>query len=80
MTTGPSYFFFAAVFFAGSFLRLVDANSSRSFFVMDSAICFDAPNSLDFGVSPRLAERAAPAAFCWAFDTAGMGKSPLDDR
>jgi hypothetical protein len=28
--------------------------------------------SLLFGVSPRLAERATPAAFCWAADLAGM--------
>jgi hypothetical protein len=26
------------------------------------------------GVSPRLAERAAPAAFCCAFDLAGMSR------
>src|SRR3546814_11136825 len=40
---------------------------------MDSSICLDAPLSLDFGCSPRFAASAAPAAFCWAFDVAGMG-------
>ncbi|CVI57991.1 hypothetical protein AGR9A_Cc120120 [Agrobacterium salinitolerans str. Hayward 0363] len=33
---------------------------------------FEAPCKLDFFTSPRLAARAAPAAFCWAFDLAGM--------
>jgi hypothetical protein len=36
-------------------------------------IDLDAPWSLDLGVSPRLALSAAPAAFCWAADLAGMG-------
>jgi hypothetical protein len=35
-------------------------------------IAFEAPFSLLLGVSPRLADRAAPAAFCWAADLAGM--------
>jgi hypothetical protein len=78
------FFFFAVVFFAvlraGSFLRFVAANSSSWVFVIESAIWREAPFRLDFGVSPRLAERAAPAAFCWAFDLAGMGKSPWDGR
>src|SRR5690606_3109751 len=38
----------------------------------DSNISRDAPLRSDFSVSPRLAARAAPAAFCWAFDLAGM--------
>ena len=37
-----------------------------------SSISRDAPLSSLFGVSPRLADSAAPAAFCWAFDLAGM--------
>src|SRR6478752_3590198 len=32
----------------------------------------DAPLSSLTGVSPRLAASAAPAAFCWAADLAGM--------
>jgi hypothetical protein len=39
---------------------------------MDSTMFFDAPLSLLFGVSPRFADKAAPAAFCCAFDFAGM--------
>jgi hypothetical protein len=38
------------------------ANSSSCFSLIDS-IDFEAPFSFDFGVSPRLAESAAPAAF-----------------
>jgi hypothetical protein len=49
--------------------------------LMDSTINFDAPLSLLFGVTPRFAERAAPAAFCCAADVAGMsGCSLLCDR
>src|SRR5690606_11100900 len=33
---------------------------------------FEAPLSSPFLVSPRLADKAAPAAFCWAFDFAGI--------
>ena len=36
---------------------------------------FEAPCKLDFLTSPRLAASAAPAAFCWAFDLAGMSAS-----
>jgi hypothetical protein len=39
---------------------------------MDSTICFEAPFRLDFGVSPRLAANAAPAAICCFFDRAGI--------
>jgi len=39
---------------------------------MDFSIDLDAPLSALFGVSPRLAESAAPAAFCCAADFAGM--------
>src|SRR3546814_18874612 len=53
-------------------LRLVDAMSLSSFSLIDSSIDFDAPLSLLFGVSPRLADRAAPAAFCCEADLAGM--------
>src|SRR6185312_15443459 len=57
-------------------LRLVWAIFLSSFSLID-IIDLDAPWSLDLGVSPRLAESAAPAAFCWAADLAGMGSSPL---
>lgn len=57
---------------AGLPLRLVEASSSSCCSVMDEAMLFEAPLSLDFGVLPRFAERAAPAAFCWAADLAGM--------
>src|SRR5262245_9926366 len=53
-------------------LRLVEANSSNCFWLIDSYILFDAPLSLLTGVSPRLAARAAPAAFCCALDFAGI--------
>jgi len=52
--------------------RLVDAISLSSFSLIDDAIDFDAPLSLLFGVSPRLADKAAPAAFCCAPDFAGI--------
>src|SRR3954469_16769730 len=39
---------------------------------MEPAMDLDAPLSLLSGVSPRLADKAAPAAFCWAADLAGM--------
>jgi hypothetical protein len=60
------------VFFVGSFLRLVFAKSLSCFSDMDSAISFDAPFRLDFGVSPRLAANAAPAAICCFFERAGI--------
>ncbi|CAC49713.1 HYPOTHETICAL PROTEIN SM_b21485 (plasmid) [Sinorhizobium meliloti 1021] len=53
-------------------LRLVEAISSSSFSVMDSSMPLEAPLSSLFFFSPRLAARAAPAAFCCAFDFAGM--------
>jgi hypothetical protein len=52
-------------------LRFVDAIFSSSLSFIDS-IDFDAPLSSFLGVSPRLADKAAPAAFCWAADLAGM--------
>src|SRR3546814_16548020 len=39
---------------------------------MDSYMDFEAPFSSLFFVSPRLADSAAPAAFCCALDFAGM--------
>jgi len=39
---------------------------------MVSYISRECPFSFDFGVSFRFAAKAAPAAFCWAFDLAGM--------
>ena len=62
--------------FSGSPLRFVSANSSSCFSLMDSSIPLDAPFNSLFLVSPRLADSAAPAAFCWAFDVAGIGFSP----
>src|SRR5690606_7455805 len=61
---------------SGLSLREVWANSSSSFSDIDS-IDFEAPLSSDFGVSPLLADRAAPAAFCWAADLAGMTQTPF---
>src|SRR4051812_31952084 len=52
--------------------RDVLAIFSSSFSLIDEAIDLEAPLRLLLGVSPRLAERAAPAAFCWAADLAGM--------
>src|SRR3546814_18608608 len=46
-----------------------------SFSVIDFSMLFDAPLRSLLSVSPRLAERAAPAAFCCAFDFAGMSAS-----
>ncbi len=66
-------------FFSGSPLRFVEAKSSSSFFVMDFSMVLEAPFKLDFLISPRLAASAAPAAFCWACDLAGMSGSPLND-
>src|ERR671919_399562 len=40
--------------------------------LIDSAIFLAGPLSLLFGVSPRFADRAAPAAFCWAPDLEGI--------
>ena len=42
---------------------------------MDSYIPLDAPLSSLLGVSPRLADKAAPAAFCWDLDFAGITRS-----
>jgi hypothetical protein len=66
-------------------LRFVEAIFSSSFSLID-IIDFDAPWSLLFGVSPRFADKAAPAAFCWDLDFAGIGflllreKTLEDDR
>src|SRR3954469_11318934 len=72
---GVSRYFFLALC-SGLLLRLVEAIFSSSFSLIDEAIDFDAPLSLLLGVSPRLADKAAPAAFCWAPDFAGMVISP----
>jgi hypothetical protein len=53
-------------------LRLVEANSSSCFSLIDLYMLRDAPLSLLGLVLPRLAESAAPAAFCCAADFAGM--------
>lgn len=56
----------------GSFLRSTLAMSSSFDSLIDSYMSLDAPRSSDFFVSPRLALRAAPAAFCCCFDFAGI--------
>src|SRR5690606_35569855 len=53
-------------------LRRVEASSSSCFSLIEACIDFDAPLSSLTLLSPRLAESAAPAAFCCAFDLAGM--------
>src|SRR6185312_14531987 len=53
-------------------LRLVEANSSSCFSLIDLYMPRDAPLSLLGLVLPRLAESAAPAAFCCAADLAGI--------
>ena len=65
-----------ASFFVGSFFRGVLARSCNSFSDIESAICLEAPFNWDFDVSPRFADRAAPAAICCFFDRAGMGCLP----
>jgi hypothetical protein len=53
-------------------LRLVEAISSSCRSFIDLYIDFEAPlSSLTF-FSPRFAERAAPAAICWALDFTGV--------
>jgi hypothetical protein len=61
-------------------LRLVEAIFFSSDSLIDWAICFDGPFSELFDRSPRFAERAAPAAICWAFDLAGMRASFFRNR
>jgi hypothetical protein len=57
---------------AGLPLREVDAIALNSFSLMEAAIDLDGPFNSLLLVSPRLADSAAPAAFCWALDFAGM--------
>jgi hypothetical protein len=57
--------------------RLVEASSRSCSSLIDSTMLRDAPLSALFRVSPRLAASAAPAAFCWAFDFAGIVLFPL---
>ena len=59
-----------AVLRFGSFLRPTLAISCRSSSLIDWTMLFEAPLRLDFGRSPRLADRAAPAAICCCFDFA----------
>src|SRR5579859_407051 len=49
-------------------LRLVEANSSNCFSLIDLAIEREAPFNSPLLFSPRLAARAAPAAICCALD------------
>jgi hypothetical protein len=57
---------------SGLSFRLVAAISSSCCSFIDSYIDLEAPLSVLTFFSPRFAERAAPAAICWAFDFAGM--------
>jgi hypothetical protein len=59
----------------GKFRRLMLAILCSSFSDMPLYISRDAPLRLALGLSPRFAASAAPAAFCWAFDLAGMVSS-----
>lgn len=60
------------VFFAGNDFRFVDASSSSCFLFIDSAMLLEAPRRELFGVLPRFADNAAPAAFCCFLDFAGI--------
>lgn len=53
-------------------LRGVEAMSWSSFSLIEPAIDFEAPLNSPLLMSPRFAASAAPAAFCWALDFAGM--------
>lgn len=59
-------------FWEGNFFRGVLARSWSSFSDIDSDICLEAPFSLDFELSPRFAESAAPAAICCFLERAGI--------
>jgi hypothetical protein len=65
-------------FRSGSPALGVAAKCSSSSSDMVLYISRDAPFSFDLGVSLLFADKAAPAAFCWAFDLAGMVVLPLD--
>jgi hypothetical protein len=60
---------------SGLSLREVEAISSSWSSDIDSYIALDAPLRRDRLPSPRFAASAAPAAFCCAFDFAGMSLS-----
>lgn len=70
----------AQVFFRGNALRLVFARSLNSPSVMLATIWREAPLSDDFGLLPRLADNAAPAAICCFFDFAGIPHSNTQIR
>ena len=55
---------------------MVAAIACSCFSLMESTIDLEAPGSEFLLVSLRLAESAAPAAFCCAFDLAGMQRAP----
>src|SRR6185312_3220534 len=74
---GSSYFFFDEC--SGLPLRLVEAIFLSSFSLIELYMLFDAPLSELLGRSCSLTARAAPAAFCCAFDLAGMIASPFQD-
>lgn len=59
-------------FRSGSPALGVAAKCSSSSSDMVLRISRDAPFSFDLGVSLLFADKAAPAAFCWAFDLAGI--------
>jgi len=73
--TAPSLQDFEAC--SGLPLRFVEAMSWSSCSLIDSTIDFDAPFSSLFFFSPRFADKAAPAAICWALDFAGITTSLL---
>jgi hypothetical protein len=63
---------FVGVFRVGRPLRLVEAIFSSSVSLMELTMLFEAPFKPPFGVSPRFAASAAPAAICCFFDLAGI--------
>jgi hypothetical protein len=58
--------------FVGRPRRFVFAKSSSCFSLIDFTICREAPFNEDFGLLPRFADNAAPAAICCFFDVAGI--------
>jgi hypothetical protein len=61
--------------YSGFPLRRVEAIACSSFSLWDFSIERDAPFKSLRSMSPRLADSAAPAAFCWAWDFAGNYRS-----
>ena len=57
---------------SGKSLRFVAAKSRNCCSVMDCSILLEAPFNELTGRLPRFAANAAPAAYCWTFERAGM--------